>query len=65
MTKQEPKKVRNYNTKVTGVMQLFVIASVAYMGYVVILGTDGIAPKVMTIPALIWATVLAIQKFTK
>lgn len=47
-----------------GVFQLFVLASIAYSTYVVYLGTDGTAPKVMLIPQALWATLLAVQKFT-
>lgn len=64
-TQETPKKSkRNIKGQTVGVLQLFVLASIAYSTYVVYLGTDGYAPKVMLIPQAIWATLLAIQKFT-
>lgn len=64
-TNQEtPKKSKSYKLKTVGIMQLFVIVSIAYMAYVVILGTDGIVPKVMCAPALIWATLILVLRFT-
>lgn len=59
-----PKKSRNIKADTIGILQLFVLASIAYSTYVVFLGTDGIAPKVMLIPQALWATLLAVQKFT-
>lgn len=59
-----PKKERNFS-KITGILQLFVLVSVAYSTYVVYLGTEGIAPKVMLVPQAIFAAVIAVQKFTK
>ncbi len=56
---------KNNKFNVVGVLQLFVLASICYSTYVVYLGTDGIAPKVMLIPQALWATLLAVQKFTK
>ena len=61
----EAPKGKNKNFNVLGLLQLFVLASIAYSTYVVYLGTDGIAPKVMLIPQALWATLLAVQKFTK
>ena len=60
-----PKKNYNIKTNTVGLLQLFVLASIAYSTYIVYLGTTGYAPKVMLIPQALWAGILAIQKFTK
>lgn len=64
-TNEATKAKKNINFNLVGLLQLFVLASIAYSTYVVYLGTDGIAPKVMLIPQALWATLLAVQKFTK
>ena len=61
---KEPKAPRDFN-KVKGVLQLFVLASISYSTYIVFLGTNGPAPKVMLVPQALFAVVLAFQKFTK
>lgn len=48
-----------------GILELFVVVSIGYMGYLTVLGTDGIAPKVMTVPALLFGAVVLVRKFTK
>mgnify|MGYP006359308225 CR=1 FL=1 len=63
--KDEGVKTPRDFSKLTGMLQLFVLASIGYSTYIVFLGTDGIAPKVMLIPQAVFAVVLAIQKFTK
>lgn len=65
MSKQ--KKINKESAKVTfiGMLQLLTVISISYMAYVVIIGTDGVAPKVMTIPAIIWAANILIKKFIK
>lgn len=63
-SKKEPKAPRDFN-KLTGVLQLFVLISVSYSTYVVFLGTNGYAAKVMLIPQAIFAAYLAVTKFTK
>lgn len=62
-TKTEP--VPRDFTGIFGILSLFTIVSVSYMAYVVILGTSGIYPKVMCIPAVIWAAILVIKRFVK
>lgn len=52
-------------SKLTGMLELFVVASASYMAYIVILGTEGLTPKVLTAPALIWVVVKLVQKFMK
>lgn len=59
-----PKQPRDF-TGIMGLLQVFVVVSIGYMGYIVILGTDGVIPKVMTLPALLWASVVVVCKFVK
>lgn len=46
-------------------LELFVVASIAYMSVVIWMGTDGYEAKALTAPAVIWATLKLIQKFSK
>lgn len=50
---------------IMGVLQLFVVASISYSSYIVIMGTDGLIPKLLIAPQIAWATVILITKFTK
>jgi len=61
---KEPKAPKDYK-KFKGMIQLFVLVSVSYSTYIVFLGTSGITPKVMLIPQALYATFVAINKFTK
>lgn len=63
-SKKEPKAPKDFS-KLTGVLQLFVVVSVAYMSYVVILGTSGYGPRAMTAPAILWAATQLVKRFTK
>ena len=65
--KKQQKKINKESAKLSfiGMLQLLTVISISYMAYVVIIGTDGIAPKVMTIPAIIWAANILIKKFIK
>lgn len=54
-------EVKKYN--IIGTLQLFTVVSIGYMSYVVILGTDGIVPTIMSAPALIYASVVLVKKF--
>ena len=65
--KKQQKKINKESAKVSfiGMLQLLTVISIIYMAYVVIIGTDGVAPKVMTIPAIIWAANILIKKFIK
>lgn len=56
-------KIKSYN--VIGLLQVFVLVSIAYSTYVVVLGTDGLTPKVMVVPQTLYATVLLVNKFLK
>ena len=65
--KKQQKKINKESAKLSfiGMLQLLTVISISYMAYVVIIGTDGVAPKVMTIPAIIWAANILIKKFIK
>jgi hypothetical protein len=47
-----------------GILSLFVLVSIAYSTYMVAVGTDGVAPKVMLVPQALFAACLAIYKFS-
>lgn len=61
--KKQPKTKSDIN--IVGILQLFAIASVLFMAYIVIMGVDDIIAKAMTIPALIWVTIILVTKFAK
>lgn len=61
---KEPKAPKDFS-KIWNVLLLFVVVSVCYMAYVVILGTSGWIPKAMTAPALLWAAGVLVRQFTK
>jgi len=61
----KPKKNRNINIKVTGIAMLFVLASIVFSSFVVYNGTTGIEYKVLLIPQMLFAAVIAIKQFTK
>lgn len=68
MAKDKTNKVRkNYNIKqkTTGIAELFVIASIGFMAYVVILGVDDPISKLLTLPAVVWAALRLVLHFTK
>jgi len=50
---------------IMGVLQLFVVVSIAYSSYIVIAGTDGLVPKLLVIPQILWAVIILVMKFTK
>ena len=58
------KEPRNYNA-ILGVLRLFVVASIAYTSTVIIMGTDGITPIALTVPQILWATIILIKQFSK
>lgn len=57
------KKKTSYN--VVSLLELFVIVSVAYMTVVIYMGTEGLEPKIMTAPAVVWAAVKTLIRFSK
>lgn len=61
------KKQTNTNKlhKLVGIGQAFVLVSIAHTSYTVIMGTTELIPTIMTIPAITYAVVLLISKFTK
>ncbi len=60
---KEKKAPRNYDSLV-GMLQVFVLVSIAYSTYIVALGTQGYVPKVMLVPQALWAAILLIRRFT-
>jgi hypothetical protein len=61
---KEPKAPKDFS-KVVGVLELFVVVSISYMTYVVVLGTDGYIPKALTLPAAVWVATQLVKRFTK
>lgn len=60
----EAKEAGKYDA-ILGLLQVFVVVSIAYMAYLTYFGTTGFAPKVMAGPAVIYASLLVIKKFVK
>lgn len=50
---------------IIGVSQLVAVASIAYSSTVIVMGVAGYLPKVLIIPQVLLAAVIAINKFTK
>lgn len=50
---------------IMGVLQLFVVVSIAYSSYIVIAGTDGLVPKLLVAPQIMWVMIVLVTKFTK
>lgn len=59
------KKVNNIKDKTNGVLQLFVVGSIGYMAFIIWSGLDDPISKLLTAPALAWAALVLIAKFTK
>jgi hypothetical protein len=53
---------RNFDG-ILGLLQVFVVVSIAYSTYIVALGTEGYTPKIMLIPQALYASILVIRKF--
>jgi hypothetical protein len=65
-TKSEsPKRKIGFKNVFNGVAMLFVIASISAMSVIIWLGTDGIISRVLTVPAILFAAVQAVVRFTK
>ena len=66
MMKKEIKarEPRDYSA-ILGLLQVFVLVSIAYSTYIVALGTEGYTPKVMLVPQALYAAILLLKKFTK
>ena len=48
-----------------GVLLLFVVVSIIYMSVVIVLGTEGLYPKVATTPAVLFSVLVLFYKFSK
>lgn len=44
---------------------LLIVLSIAYSSYTVWFGTDGLAPKVLIAPQIVFAAVILVNKFNK
>lgn len=66
MAKIQHKNLKSkFGNGIIGVLQLFVIASIAYTTTVIVMGTDGLLPVVLAIPQAFWASVVLVKQFTK
>ena len=59
------KKTNNIKSVIIGIMELFVIVSIAFMSFVVITGMQDTIAKLIALPAILWAVYKMIIKFTK
>jgi hypothetical protein len=64
---QEPKapKIKKDYTKLTGMLELFVVSSVAFSSYVVIMGVQSMTPRLLLAPQILWAAIQLVKRFTK
>lgn len=64
---QEPKAPKNKKdyTKLTGMLELFVVASIAFSSYVVIMGVQSLTPRLLLVPQILWAAYQLVKRFTK
>lgn len=62
---EKVKKDYQLKAKVRGILELFVVASIGFMAYVVITGLDDPVSKALTAPALVWAGLVLVNRFTK
>jgi len=60
-----PKKSKNVKQSILGIMQLIVVASIAYSSAVIVIGTDGYVAKALIVPQALWAVCTLIRHFTK
>lgn len=63
--KKAVKKSNNKQNAIIGLLLLLVVLSIAYSSYVVWFGTQGLVPKIMLAPQMIFAAVVLIWKFNK
>lgn len=59
------KKIKNIKDFQMGIFSLFVVGSVGWMSFIIWSGLDGNLPKVLTAPALIWASLVLVNRFTR
>lgn len=61
-----PKK-KNIKLKATtqGILELFVVCSIAYSTTVIALGTEGYISVALTAPAVLWAGLVLVKRFTR
>lgn len=59
------KKVNNIKEFTNGIFSLFVVGSVGYMAFIIWAGLDDPISKALTAPALIWAGLVLVNRFTR
>lgn len=50
---------------IMGLLQLFVVASIVYTTAIILMGSEGLVPKVLTIPQSVYAAVVVFKRFVK
>lgn len=63
--KQSTSKDKTLTRGIIGICELLVVASIAYMTSVIVMGTEGYIPAVLSAPAAIYAVVRLFKNFTK
>jgi flagellar basal body-associated protein FliL len=63
--KKENNNKTDVKTFIIGVGSLLVIASIAAMVAIIWLGTDGVISRLLTVPAMIFAALQLVNRFTK
>jgi len=63
---EKPKKdFTKLKQSTIGVLELFVVFSIAYSTYVVFMGLEGVERLVMVAPQVLWAVFTLIKRFTR
>jgi hypothetical protein len=60
----QTKKKGRIGSYIIGIATLFVISSIIYTTVVVVMGTEGLIPKLLTIPQAIYAFIILMKRFT-
>lgn len=55
----------NRKEQIVGALELFVVCSIGFMSFIVITGLEDVVSKLLTIPALVWAVMKLVTKFTR
>lgn len=61
---KEGNNPKNVKQGIMGIVQLIVVASIAYSTAVIVLGTEGYIAKALVVPQALWAVCLLIKRFT-
>lgn len=59
------KKMDKAKVAMNGVAMLFVVASIAFMSVIIYMGTDDLTSKALTAPAVAFAVLELVKRFSK